>query len=151
MWHFNITYRQLLQGGVSAENQMRYVCACRYRSFVFSVIFLCLVLQSLFLGAFLFSPHTPSFFLHENIPIMCQSNTPQGIQPHLSASCQVKYLQFVESITQYDVHLRKPYDLKLGGKHTWVSFIIRSYAIQQHYGKKENPSFFISKVLRIRK
>lgn len=50
-----------------------------------------------------------SFFLH----VKSQANNTQRSHSTVQTTPQVKYLQFVESIVQYLVHLRWPYDLQI--------------------------------------
>lgn len=154
VWRFNVTDRQLLRGGISAENQMSYVCACTYRSFVFSVSFFYASSFRVFcLERFSFPPTPSFFFLHENIPIMCQSNTTQRIQPQLSSSASSEVLAVCGVNNTVWCALEET---------IWPKVRRETYLGQFYYSqscnpaalnlwKNENPSFFISKVLRIRK
>lgn len=95
---------------LASQQQYRGVIHTVLMRFVFFFhhrIIGCLYLQSLLLGAFF-------FFCMKIFLLRVKQKTPKGSRCTVQLPPQVKYLQFVESITQYGVHLRWPYDLRTG-------------------------------------
>lgn len=81
---------------------MSFMYVCIFLGFVLSFITESLAASVFLLGALLSFLFFFSFFLH----VKSQANNTQRSHSTVQTTPQVKYLQFVESIVQYLVHLR---------------------------------------------
>lgn len=97
----------------------RIIVASKFR--VFCLAYILYIYMSICIGIYTYiEVFLFSFSLYIKIFFACQAK-PRGHCWIIQLPPQVKYLQFVESMTQRGVHLRWPYDLQPGGDATFRS------------------------------